>query len=129
MSMPSPTNEQALESSIEKSLCGTSLEELKAKGLTDYVRENTGLVIDSYFSGTKIEWLLENIPGATIIYNNLCSKSVPETIKKLGGNPLMWKTGHSFIKSKIFFSETVSDKICFSKYTPKSAARFSLIAT
>jgi len=45
--------------------------------------------------------ILENIPGATIIYNNLCSKSVPETIKKLGGNPLMWKTGHSFIKSKI----------------------------
>jgi glycerol kinase len=39
-------------------------EELKSKGLTDYVRENTGLVIDSYFSGTKIKWILDNIPGA-----------------------------------------------------------------
>ena len=45
--------------------------------------------------------ILENIPGATIIYNNLCSKSVSETIHRLGGNPLMWKTGHSFIKAKI----------------------------
>jgi glycerol kinase len=37
---------------------------MKAKGLTDYVRENTGLVIDAYFSGTKIKWMLDNIPGA-----------------------------------------------------------------
>lgn len=39
-------------------------EELKSKGLTDYVRENTGLVIDSYFSGTKIKWILDNVDGA-----------------------------------------------------------------
>jgi glycerol kinase len=39
-------------------------EELKAKGLTNYVRENTGLVIDSYFSGTKIKWILDNVVGA-----------------------------------------------------------------
>lgn len=45
--------------------------------------------------------ILENIPGATIVYNNLCSQAVPETIKKLNGHPLMWKTGHSYIKAKI----------------------------
>jgi glycerol kinase len=39
-------------------------EELKSRGLTDYVRENTGLVIDSYFSGTKIKWILDNVQGA-----------------------------------------------------------------
>jgi len=39
-------------------------EELKSKGLTDYVRENTGLVIDSYFSGTKIKWILDKVEGA-----------------------------------------------------------------
>ncbi len=39
-------------------------DDLKAKGLTDYVRENTGLVIDAYFSGTKVHWLLENVEGA-----------------------------------------------------------------
>ncbi|MEL6733616.1 MAG: glycerol kinase GlpK [Bacteroidota bacterium] len=34
---------------------------LKAKGLTEYVREHTGLVIDAYFSGTKIKWLLDHV--------------------------------------------------------------------
>src|SRR5574341_418871 len=39
-------------------------DDMKARGLTDYVRENTGLVVDAYFSGTKIKWMLDNIPGA-----------------------------------------------------------------
>lgn len=39
-------------------------DELKARGLEDYVRENTGLVIDAYFSGTKIAWILDNVEGA-----------------------------------------------------------------
>jgi glycerol kinase len=39
-------------------------EALKSKGLEPYVRENTGLVIDSYFSGTKVKWILDNVPGA-----------------------------------------------------------------
>lgn len=37
---------------------------LKKDGLEDYIRENTGLVIDPYFSGTKIAWILENVEGA-----------------------------------------------------------------
>jgi glycerol kinase len=39
-------------------------EELKSRGLSEYVRENTGLVIDSYFSGTKIKWILDHVEGA-----------------------------------------------------------------
>ena len=39
-------------------------EALKAKGLEDYVRHNTGLVIDSYFSATKVKWILDNVQGA-----------------------------------------------------------------
>ena len=39
-------------------------EALKARGLEEYVRKNTGLVIDSYFSGTKVKWILDNVPGA-----------------------------------------------------------------
>ena len=38
-------------------------EDLKRRGLESYVRENTGLVIDSYFSATKIKWILDNIQG------------------------------------------------------------------
>ncbi len=36
---------------------------LKARGLAEEVREKTGLLIDAYFSGTKLRWILENIPG------------------------------------------------------------------
>ncbi len=36
---------------------------LKDKGLVDSIREKTGLVIDAYFSGSKIRWILENVPG------------------------------------------------------------------
>ena len=39
-------------------------DQLKARGLTDSIRSKTGLVIDPYFSGTKIRWILENVPGA-----------------------------------------------------------------
>src|SRR5438067_5130486 len=39
-------------------------EELRAAGAERLVRERTGLVIDPYFSGTKLAWLLDNVPGA-----------------------------------------------------------------
>ena len=37
---------------------------LKEKGLTEKFREKTGLVIDAYFSGTKVKWILDNVEGA-----------------------------------------------------------------
>ncbi len=37
---------------------------LKAKGLTEAFRKKTGLLIDPYFSGTKLRWILENVEGA-----------------------------------------------------------------
>ena len=39
-------------------------EELKSEGLEKYVNKTTGLVIDSYFSGTKIKWILDNVENA-----------------------------------------------------------------
>lgn len=36
---------------------------LKEKGLTDTFRKKTGLVIDAYFSGTKLKWILDHVPG------------------------------------------------------------------
>lgn len=41
-------------------ICG----QLKQQGHEHYIRENTGLVIDAYFSGTKIKWVLDHVPGA-----------------------------------------------------------------
>lgn len=37
---------------------------LISRGLTEDIRERTGLIIDSYFSATKIKWILDNVPGA-----------------------------------------------------------------
>ncbi|PVE65937.1 glycerol kinase GlpK [Priestia megaterium] len=39
-------------------------EELKSKGLNDTFRDKTGLLIDAYFSGTKVKWILDNVEGA-----------------------------------------------------------------
>ncbi len=40
------------------------VDELKAQGLESYIRENTGLIPDAYFSATKIKWILDRVPGA-----------------------------------------------------------------
>jgi glycerol kinase len=39
-------------------------DELKAKGLSKMIQEKTGLIIDAYFSATKLKWILDNVPGA-----------------------------------------------------------------
>lgn len=44
---------------------------------------------------------LKREPGATIIYDVKCSRHVGEAIKAAGGQPLMWKTGHSLVKAKM----------------------------
>jgi glycerol kinase len=41
-------------------------DELKARGLEEHVRSRTGLLIDAYFAGTKLTWMLDNIPGARL---------------------------------------------------------------
>lgn len=44
--------------------------------------------------------VLKEHPGATIMFNILCSKAVKETILEAGGKPFMWRVGHSFLKKK-----------------------------
>ncbi len=39
-------------------------EQLKEDGMQDYIKQNTGLVIDAYFSATKLKWILDNVSGA-----------------------------------------------------------------
>jgi phosphomannomutase len=45
--------------------------------------------------------VLERNPGATIIYDVKCTGHLPKVIKQAGGNPIMYKTGHSLIKAKM----------------------------
>jgi phosphomannomutase/phosphoglucomutase len=46
-------------------------------------------------------------PGAKVVYNTLCSRTVTETIKQAGGTPIMWLTGHAFIKQKMAVEKAV----------------------
>ncbi len=39
-------------------------DDLKERGLEEYIKKNTGLVVDAYFSGTKVKWILDNVEGA-----------------------------------------------------------------
>lgn len=43
-------------------------------------------------------WFLAQHPGATIVHNLICSKAVPETVKRHGGTPVRTRVGHSYIK-------------------------------
>jgi phosphomannomutase len=45
--------------------------------------------------------LLKEVPGATIVGDVKCSQSLFDSVAKLGGQPLMWKTGHSLVKAKM----------------------------
>ncbi len=47
------------------------------------------------------EDVLSRNPGATIIYDVKCSRHLGPVIKRAGGEPLMWKTGHSLVKAKM----------------------------
>lgn len=44
-------------------------DDLKDMGMEDYIKENTGLVLDAYFSGSKIKWILDNVEGARELAN------------------------------------------------------------
>ncbi len=52
-------------------------------------------------------WFLGKHPGATIVHNLICSRAVPETIKRWGGIPVETRVGHSFIKAVMAESDAV----------------------
>ena len=46
--------------------------------------------------------VLSRLPGSNIVFDIKCSRHLAEIIKKYGGNPVMWRTGHSILKTKLF---------------------------
>src|SRR5690606_41849600 len=47
------------------------------------------------------EDVLSRVPGAQVIYDVKCSRNVAKHVRKHGGQPLMWRTGHSLVKAKL----------------------------
>jgi phosphomannomutase/phosphoglucomutase len=66
-------------------------------GITD---ENGQVVWNDVLLALFAKDVLNDHPGSKIMFNSLCSKVVPETITQAGGEPFMWRTGHSFLKKK-----------------------------
>ncbi|HEX5170131.1 MAG TPA: glycerol kinase GlpK [Cyclobacteriaceae bacterium] len=78
-------------------------DELKKEGLSDLIKQKTGLFIDPYFSATKIKWLLDNVPGA---------RQKAENGKLAFGTVDTWLTwrltnGHTFVTDVTNASRTM----------------------
>ncbi len=65
------------------------------------VDQDGGLIWNDTLVSLFSKDILDFAPGSEIVYNVLCSKQVDEVIKQSNGVPVMWKTGHSFIKAKV----------------------------
>lgn len=81
-------------------------DELKEKGLNDLFKDKTGLLLDPYFSGTKIKWILDNIPGVRDLMNegNLMFGTVDTWILyKLTGNKVH-KTDYTNASRTLLFN-------------------------
>jgi phosphomannomutase / phosphoglucomutase len=64
------------------------------------VDERGGIIWNDVLVAIFAADVLAKHPGAKIMFNTLCSKVVEDTIKANGGEPFMWRTGHSFLKKK-----------------------------
>jgi phosphomannomutase/phosphoglucomutase len=64
------------------------------------VDEKGGIIWNDVLVAIFASDVLSDHPGSKIMYNTLCSKVVEDTIKREGGEPFMWRTGHSFLKKK-----------------------------
>jgi phosphomannomutase len=62
------------------------------------VDEQGGIVPSSLVVALVAETMCEREPGAVVLYNLICSRIVPETVKAAGGTPVRTRVGHSFIK-------------------------------
>jgi phosphomannomutase len=63
------------------------------------VDERGGIVQSSLVVALVARTMCEREPGATVLYNLICSRIVPETIRAAGGQPVRTRVGHSFIKA------------------------------
>jgi phosphomannomutase/phosphoglucomutase len=101
---PDPTSE-----SIMKELSKTVIEEKADIGFAfdgdgdriGLVDEKGDILWNDVLVAIFAQEILERFPGSKIIYNGLCSQVVREVIKLNNGIPIIWRTGHAFIKAKI----------------------------
>lgn len=77
--------------------CGVAFDGDGDRGF--FVDESGVPVTGSVLGALLITKILQDHPGATILYNAICSRIVPETIERLGGKGIRTRVGHGFIKA------------------------------
>ncbi|MBI5220672.1 MAG: phosphomannomutase/phosphoglucomutase [Candidatus Liptonbacteria bacterium] len=65
------------------------------------VDENGNILWNDVLVAIFAQEILERFPHSRIVHNTLCSQLTSRVIEQCGGTPVMWRTGHTFIKSKI----------------------------
>lgn len=90
-------------------------EELKNEGLGDYIKAHTGLIIDAYFSATKIKWILDNVEGARQLAEegNLLFGTIDTWLIWNLTNGRVHVTDYSNASRTMLFDV---DKLCWDKY-------------
>ncbi len=71
------------------------------------VDENGDALSGTVMTAILARYFLEKHPGATILYNAICGRIVPETVEKLGGKAVRTKVGHSFVKADMRIYDAV----------------------
>ncbi|MDO8503109.1 MAG: phosphomannomutase/phosphoglucomutase [bacterium] len=101
---PDPTEKDVLER------LGKKVKEEKANLGVSYdcdgdrlgvVDEDGNLIWNDLLVAIFAKDILDFLPGGKIVFNVLCSKATSDVIREAGGEPVVWKTGHSFIKAKV----------------------------
>jgi phosphomannomutase/phosphoglucomutase len=65
------------------------------------VDENGNVIFGDRLLLIFAKQILKDHPGGQVVFDVKCSQALPEAIEKMGGKPLMWKTGHSLLKKKM----------------------------
>jgi len=98
------------------------------------VDEKGGILWNDILVALFASAVLDKKPKAKIVFNALCSKVVTDVIRQKGGKPIMWRTGHSFIKAKaqkekaLFAGELSGHFYFLDKFYPHDDGAYSTLA-
>ena len=98
------------------------------------VDEKGGILWNDILVALFASAVLDKKPKAKIVFNALCSKVATDVIKQKGGKPIMWRTGHSFIKAKaqkekaLFAGELSGHFYFLDKFYPHDDGAYSTLA-
>jgi len=101
---PDPTEKEVLErlaEGVKKADADLGLAYDSDGDRMGFVDQDGNLIWNDVLVALFAKDIIHHLPGAPIVFNALCSKATSDSIIAAGGKPVMWITGHSFIKAKV----------------------------